>query len=177
MNRTTCRDVGRTSETAMIFDLLFKRGENKRAKDRRRAYRVCIKDLQVVVHGQSAIFSFTAKDISALGVGVLTDAKAFKPGILIRIDIKKEGKFLATGLTAKVVRAGSGVVGCQFQDMTKVQETVLHTLVLEEQKRQASRRKPGDADCVPGAEGVEGSLVFVDPWTEAKKRGFFKWKR
>jgi c-di-GMP-binding flagellar brake protein YcgR len=160
----------------MIFDALFKKAEKNDSKDRRRAYRVHIKDLQVVVHGQSATFSFTAKDVSALGVGVLTDAKAFKPGILIRLDIKRGGKILATGLTAKVVRAGSGVVGCQFQDMTKTQETVLHTLVLEEQKRQAACRKPGDGSCPPGAEGVEGSLVFVDPWREAKKKRFFRWK-
>jgi|GEM_PF-1414684 len=160
----------------MIFDSLFKKTEKSGAKDRRRAYRVCIKDLQVVVHGQSATFSFTAKDVSALGVGVLTNAKAFKPGILIRLDIKKGGKILASGLTAQVVRAGSGVVGCQFQEMSKVQETILHTLVLEEQKRQAACRKPGDA-CAPGSETMEGSLTFVDPWTEAKKKkGFFRWK-
>ncbi|NDY58639.1 PilZ domain-containing protein [Desulfovibrio sulfodismutans] len=160
----------------MIFDSLFKKTEKSEAKDRRRAYRVHIKDLQVVVHGQSATFSFTAKDVSALGVGVLTNAKAFQPGILIRLDIKQGGKILATGLTAKVVRAGGGVVGCQFQDMTKVQETILHTLVLEEQKRQAARRKPGDA-CAPDPENMEGSLTFVDPWSEAKKKkGFFRWK-
>jgi c-di-GMP-binding flagellar brake protein YcgR len=160
----------------MIFDSLFKTSEKSEAKDRRRAYRVCIKDLQVVVHGQSATFSFTAKDVSALGVGLLTAAKAFTPGILIQLDIRQGGKILASGLTAKVVRAGSGVVGCQFQDMTKVQETILHTLVLEEQKRQAARRKPGDA-CVPDPETMEGSLTFVDPWTEAKKKkGFFRWK-
>lgn len=161
----------------MVFDTLFrKKPAMGDPKDRRRAYRVCIKDLQVVVHGQSATFTFTAKDISTMGVGVLTAARAFKPGILIRLDIKKSGKFLATGLIAKVVRAANGVVGCQFQDVTKVQETVLHTLVLEEQKRQAATRKPGESGVVDG-EGMEGSLTFVDPWTEARKKSFFPWKK
>ncbi|QLA17077.1 PilZ domain-containing protein [Desulfolutivibrio sulfoxidireducens] len=159
-----------------MFGSLFKKAEKTDPRERRRAYRVSIKDLQVVVHGQSATFTFTAKDISALGVGVLTDAKAFTPGILIRLDIKQGGRILAAGLTATVVRAGGGVVGCQFQDMTKAQETILHSLVLEEQKRQAASRRP-EAHCQAPLEGVEGSLTFVDPWTEAKKKGFFGKKK
>ncbi len=161
-----------------MFGSLFKKTVQADPKERRRAYRVRIKDLQVVVHGQSATFTFTAKDVSALGVGVLTDAKAFKPGILIRLDIKQGSRMLAAGLTARVVRAEAGVVGCQFQDMTKAQETILHALVLEEQKRQAARRKPGaTADGEAPAEGMEGSLTFVDPWTEAKKKGFFRFRK
>lgn len=160
-----------------MFGSLFNKTVKSDPKERRRAYRVRIKDLQVVVHGQSATFTFTAKDVSALGVGMMTSAKAFKPGILIRLDIKKQGQILTSGLTAKVVRADGGVVGCQFQDMTKEQETILHALVLEEQKRQAARRKPGGASGEAVEEGMEGSLTFVDPWTEAKKKGFFNWKK
>ncbi|NMC47928.1 MAG: PilZ domain-containing protein [Desulfovibrio sp.] len=161
-----------------MFGSLFNKSVKSDPKERRRAYRVRIKDLQVVVHGQSATFTFTAKDVSALGVGMMTSARAFKPGILIRLDIKKQGgQIIASGLTAKVVRAEGGVVGCQFQDMTKEQETILHSLVLEEQKRQAARRKPGGASGEVVEEGMEGSLTFVDPWTEAKKKGFFNWKK
>jgi len=153
----------------MIFKALFKKKETE-SNERRRAYRVAIKDLKVTVHGKATTFSFTAKDLSASGVGIQSDAKAFQPGVVMRLDLRIGGQTMVQELVAKVVRTASGVVGCQFVKPNKKQETLLHELVLNEQKRQAKMRKQhGNAD-LP-VEALEGDLTFVDPWS--KKKAFF----
>jgi c-di-GMP-binding flagellar brake protein YcgR len=155
----------------MILSAFFKK-KNSASNDRRRAYRVAIKDLKATVHGKGATFTFTVKDLSASGLGLMSQAKAFKPGVMVRMDIVLGKQAVCQGLVAKVVRAGSGVVGCQFESLNKKQETVLHEMVLNEQKKQAEMRKGKGVEGEIAPADMEGSLTFVDPWS--KKQAFIK---
>lgn len=155
----------------MILRAFFKK-KDAADKDRRRAYRIAIQELKVAVHGKGSTFTFTVKDLSASGIGLMSQAKAFKPGVMIRLDILLGKKAVCQGLVAKVVRAGNGVVGCQFESLDKKQETVLHEMVLNEQKKQAELRKGKGVEGEVAPEGMEGSLTFVDPWSG--KKAFIK---
>ncbi len=157
----------------MIFKALFKKKEPQ-SNERRRAYRVAIKDLNVTVHGKASTFTFTVKDLSASGLGINSQAKAFQPGVMIRLDLCLGGETVVKEIVAKVVRTASGVVGCQFVNPSKAHETVLHELVLNEQKRQAQMRKKQGEAGVAMTDSMEGSLTFIDPWS--KKKAFFSVK-
>lgn len=141
----------------MILKSFFKKVGAGR-KERRRHYRVVIKDLHVSVRGGTGDVSLTVKDVSTGGVAVLSRAKALKPGTLFRLDITRNGQTVCAGLLVKVVRSGDGVVGCCFVRPDKKQEATLHELVLEEQKRRAASRR-GTGEC---AADMEGEIEFID---------------
>lgn len=150
---------------------LFSRKTENGKKERRRAYRVAIKNLIAAIRGKSSTYRFPVKDVSVTGVGILAgDCKAFAPGILINIDIIVDRSTVLSGVMAKVVRNDRSVVGCRFEDLTKEQEGKLHELVLAEQKRQAAARKKSGAVTAEDAASAE-CVVFVDPWS--KKKSFF----
>ncbi len=111
----------------------------KEAKDKRAAYRVIIPNLRAKLCGRP--ISVSVKDLSATGIALNTNAKEFAPGNIIMVSLFRGTKLLLADIKLKVVRVGKGFVGCLFVNPSTQQADMLHSITLEEQKREADIKK------------------------------------
>ena len=104
----------------------------------RRAYRIHVPGLRVKVEGKP--MDFPNRDLSATGVGLVVSRPIIK-GQVYKVSLFLKGELVVSGLKLKVVRNGEGYAGCRFIDPDRRQSKVLHSLVLEEMKKDADLRK------------------------------------
>ncbi|WP_029894399.1 PilZ domain-containing protein [Desulfohalovibrio reitneri] len=109
------------------------------SQERRQAYRVEIPSLRAKLSGKP--ISVGVRDISATGISLVTAAKEFKQGNTVSINLFKGAILLLSSLKIEVVRVDTGYVGARFVELTPQQDNFLHAVTLEEQKKQAERKK------------------------------------
>ncbi|CCH47503.1 PilZ domain-containing protein [Pseudodesulfovibrio piezophilus] len=86
--------------------------------------------------------SFEVKDLSATGFAVLDLDKGFKEGQFTDCELLINDKLFLKRLNAEVMRVlDNGIVGINFVDLSRQQQSRLDKLVLEVQKRLIELRK------------------------------------
>lgn len=127
--QTEARPAKESAEAAPAELDLKLAGERK---EKRKAFRVSIRGLTVACAELEA--AGPAVDLSALGIGFQHGGPHLKAGTPLTLTLELDGKALAEGLQAKVVRHEQGVVGAAFQDLTRPQEDHVYKIVLEAQR-------------------------------------------
>lgn len=80
-------------------------------------------------------------DISAVGISFKFPFKRIKAGVKIKVDLVLKKKVVCKKLRVEIMRHEKSMVGCQFVDMTRVQDETVHKLALLGQKQQAEKRR------------------------------------
>ncbi|MFH1915173.1 MAG: PilZ domain-containing protein [Pseudomonadota bacterium] len=85
---------------------------------------------------------FEVKDLSATGFAVLDQARGFKEGQDVDVDLLINKKLFLATASAQVMRVlDNGIVGINFMDLERQKQVRLDKLVLEVQKRLIELRK------------------------------------
>ena len=106
----------------------------------RKAFRTRVPGLSVRFPALKKVFE--VKDVSATGFAVLDQEKSFKEGQSLEVDLLIKKKVFVAECKAEVMRVlDNGIIGINFVDMSRQQQSKLDKLVLEVQKRLIELRK------------------------------------
>jgi hypothetical protein len=120
----------------MGFDLDIPSGDDQL----RKAFRTKVPGLTARFPALDRIFE--VKDLSATGFAVLDQAKGFREGQSVEVDLLISKKLFLGSATAEVMRVlDNGIVGINFVDLERQKQVKLDKLVLEVQKRLIELRK------------------------------------
>jgi len=120
----------------MGFDIDLPSGDGQL----RKAFRTRVPGLTVRFPSLKKIFE--VKDLSATGFAVLDPTKGFKEGQALEVDMLINKKLFVGECKAQVMRVlDNGIIGINFVDLGRQQQSKLDKLVLEVQKRLIELRK------------------------------------
>lgn len=106
----------------------------------RKAFRTKVPGLTV----RSTAFDkvFEVKDLSATGFAIMESGLGLTEGQRIECDLLINQKLFLDGLKAQVMRVlDNGIIGINFEELTRKKQAKLDKLVLEVQKRLIALRK------------------------------------
>ncbi|QGY41518.1 PilZ domain-containing protein [Pseudodesulfovibrio cashew] len=106
----------------------------------RQAFRTKVPGLTVRFAGMDGVLE--VKDLSATGFAVLDSGRGFSEGGNLVCDLLINSKLFLGELKARVIRVlDNGIVGINFEELSRQQQAKLDKLVLEVQKRLIALRK------------------------------------
>ncbi|CCO24991.1 PilZ domain-containing protein [Maridesulfovibrio hydrothermalis] len=117
------------------LDLTYK--PQKSCPSARKSFRIDVDNMHLIC--RSPRIKCRILDISATGIGFVS-SKEFPPGDEIEAIILWSGKAVLKNIKMKIVRHEGKIIGCEFQDLERVQDKIISKIVLAAQQRQIEKK-------------------------------------